>query len=256
MTTGINYLDETWNPVTGCSGKGCKAKCWARDTVNRFPHIHDEHCGLGYISRAPFNRVQFHPSRLDKPLHWRKPRRIGVCFLADWMDDQVKGQWIDDIYTVMMECERRGFGHQFFTLTKQTERLSRAIQPIKPLNNLWNGVSITDQDDDWMIAELLKIPGKHWLSIEPMLGPINYFLNYVNRNGSIGKTILSSVDWVVIGCESGAKRRPCQIEWVESVVEQCRAAGVPVWVKQLDIGGKVIHDINKFPEHLRIREMP
>jgi protein gp37 len=51
-------------------------------------------------------------------------------------------------------------------------------------------------------------------------------------------------------------RRPCKIEWVESIVEQCRATDVPVFVKQLDIGGKCVTDINKFPEHLRIRQVP
>ena len=62
--------------------------------------------------------------------------------------------------------------------------------------------------------------------------------------------------WVVVGCESGPDRRPCQIEWVESIVEQCLAANVPVFVKQLDIGGKCITDINKFPAHLQIRQVP
>ena len=56
--------------------------------------------------------------------------------------------------------------------------------------------------------------------------------------------------------ESGPRRRPCKIEWVESMVEQCRAAGVKIWIKQLDIGGKCVHDISKFPKHLQIRERP
>ena len=62
--------------------------------------------------------------------------------------------------------------------------------------------------------------------------------------------------WLVVGCESGPKRRPCKIEWVESIVEQCRAANIPVFVKQLDIGDNCVTDINKFPAHLRIRQVP
>ncbi len=73
---------------------------------------------------------------------------------------------------------------------------------------------------------------------------------------SSSKTLLDGVDQVIIGCESGHKRRPCKLEWVRSIVEQCRAAGVPVHVKQLEINGKVTSDISKFPADLQIREKP
>ena len=46
--------------------------------------------------------------------------------------------------------------------------------------------------------------------------------------------------WVVIGCESGTGRRPCKLEWIESMVDQCKIAGVPCYVKQIDWHGKVI----------------
>ena len=85
-----------------------------------------------------------------------------------------------------------------------------------------------------------------WISAEPLLGEIDMCLYHY----------LMLPKWVVVGCESGPKRRPCKIEWVESIVEQCRAANVPVFVKQLDIGGKCVTDITKFPEHLRIRQVP
>jgi hypothetical protein len=41
-----------------------------------------------------------------------------------------------------------------------------------------------------------------------------------------------TIDWVIIGGESGPGRRPCEVEWFRSIAEQCRAAGVPVFVKQ------------------------
>ena len=84
-----------------------------------------------------------------------------------------------------------------------------------------------------------------WVSCEPLLGPID-----------LDAMAEPKYKWVVVGCESGPNRRPCKIEWVESIVEQCRAANVPVFVKQLDIGGRCVTDINKFPEHLRIRQVP
>lgn len=51
-------------------------------------------------------------------------------------------------------------------------------------------------------------------------------------------------------------RRECKIEWVENIVDQCKQANVPVFVKQLQINGKVVKDIESFPEDLRIREYP
>ena len=63
-------------------------------------------------------------------------------------------------------------------------------------------------------------------------------------------------EWVVVGCESGPNRRPCKIEWIESIVDQCRARDIPVFVKQLDINGKCERDITKFPKHLQIRQVP
>jgi protein gp37 len=62
--------------------------------------------------------------------------------------------------------------------------------------------------------------------------------------------------WLVVGCESGPNRRPCKLEWVEAIVKQCMAAKVPVFVKQLPINNRCETDINKFPAHLRIRQVP
>lgn len=278
MSTGISYLDEVFNVVSGCSGKGCKARCWAKAMVKRFPQLHGvepnwitkQESHLSYQTYdvrkgdkpIPFERVHFHPDRLDKPLHWRKPRRVGVCFTGDWMDDQVPESWLDQIMGVMNHphCER----HQFFTLTKQARALKERLAPFGRLQgNIWSGVSVCDQDDLWMVGELLKVPGKKWISIEPFLnGPIDLsmVLTYCHIHGWEPRACCSAwkrlIHWVVLGAESGPKRRPMPLEWAYSIKKQCAAAEVPLYIKQLDIGGKVIHDINLFPEGLRVREMP
>jgi protein gp37 len=64
------------------------------------------------------------------------------------------------------------------------------------------------------------------------------------------------ISFVVVGAETGPHRRPCNIEWVVSIVEQCRAAGVPIFVKQIESGGKVVHELEQFPPDLRVRELP
>jgi len=257
---------EVWNPVTGCSGKSCPTKdtCWAKDMVNRFPVIHQpigrKRCEkYGIETPFPFSEPQFHPDRLNKPLHWKKPRRAGVCFMSDWMDEQVPIKWISDIYVVMMECERIGLKHQFFTLTKQSKRLAETIHPRTPLSNLYNGVSITSQADaDRMIPDLLRIPGKHWVSIEPfMKGPIDLKLRSdVVMCGNSWSVRRVFIDFIVIGSHNRPKLYPCPHAWMIDVVEQCRAAKVPVWVKQIEIDGKVCTDITKFPKELQVRELP
>jgi protein gp37 len=66
------------------------------------------------------------------------------------------------------------------------------------------------------------------------------------------------IGWVIVGAESrgGGIGRECKIEWVRAIVAQCKEASVPVFVKQLHIDGKLVKDIEKFPEDLRLRQVP
>ena len=113
----------------------------------------------------------------------------------------------------------------------------------------------TAENQEWYdrrFTEFKRLPTiyKGWLSAEPLLGPIDLGLDKVYPPEA------APFQWLVVGCESGPKRRPCKIEWVESIVEQCKAAKIPVFVKQIDINGACETDINKFPAHLRIRQVP
>ena len=102
------------------------------------------------------------------------------------------------------------------------------------------------------IRELVKYApswGKYWISAEPLLGSINLHIDLILQRDI-------PFCWVVVGCESGPKRRPCKIEWIEDIVSQCRNRNIPVFVKQLDIDGKCVTDITKFPKHLQIRQVP
>ncbi len=277
--TQIPYLDKHIGAISGCSGRGCKVRaahpCWAERYIKWRPAIHStKKIIYGHMAGPvdietiphPFNQVQFHPDRLGKPLHWRKPRRIGMNFMGDWMDDQVELTWIDQILEVIAACPQ----HQFFSLTKQPQNLEAKIYgfdeecPARELGggdylpNLWNGISITDQEDvDTKIP--LRIPGKWWISIEPMLSEIDisYYLNGGPEMDDYHEwhQTFEPPSWVVLGSESGPKRRPCPIENIIDVVRQCKAAGVKCWVKQIDLNGKVERDINKFPTELRVRQI-
>ena len=133
------------------------------------------------------------------------------------------------------------------------------------------------------IQKMFEISARlYWLSIEPMLGPIDLF-HLIERTGftfdALSKKAGISfqgkgVDWVVYGGESGTleKVRSLQIEWIRDGVRQCRDAGVPCFVKQM--GAKTFMepkdgaplfrifshadaaDPEKWPEDLRVRNFP
>lgn len=143
-----------------------------------------------------------------------------------------------------------------------------------PLSNLWLGVTAENQEmADKRIPILLQIPAVvRFVSIEPCLEEILISAHYLPQLKYLlsgGKPIYGNnvvvyedgkfkqgIDWVIVGCESGQNRRECKIEWVRSIVEQCKAANVPVFVKQLSINGKVSRDMAEWPEDLRVREYP
>jgi len=85
-----------------------------------------------------------------------------------------------------------------------------------------------------------------FLSAEPLVGPIDLQLD--------------QVDWVILGGESGPNARPCESEWMRSIKSQCRADGVPVFVKQLgkraDLEDPKGGDPAEWPRDLRVRRFP
>ena len=116
-----------------------------------------------------------------------------------------------------------------------------------PLPNVWLGVSVEDQAAaDDRIPELLDTPAAvRFLSCEPLLGQLMlrrpFVRDHKNRNvmtedddqRPIVPGSFPGLHWVIVGGESGPGARPCAIGWIRDIVGQCRAAGVPVFVKQL-----------------------
>lgn len=115
-----------------------------------------------------------------------------------------------------------------------------------PLPNVWLGTSVEDQQRaDERIPRLLNCPAaRRFLSMEPLLGPVDLTdIGWVGRlsqhrgpRASVCELNCLSeygISWVIIGGESGPGARPCNLDWIRRVVKQCKAAGVPVFVKQL-----------------------
>jgi protein gp37 len=168
--------------------------------------------------------------------------------------------------------------------------------PMQPLPNVWIGTSVENQQAaDERIPHLLKCPAAvRFISAEPLLGPID--LAPYMEWGQKGPPWLSgrspypedSESWVIVGGESGPDARRCNVKWIGDIVAQCKAAGVPVFVKQLGAKpvqygacdcGRIEHgrchancpridpqpvklkdskgsDMAEWPEELRVREFP
>jgi protein gp37 len=139
-------------------------------------------------------------------------------------------------------------------------------KPEWPLQNTWIGCTCENQEmADKRIPILLQIPAaKRFVSVEPCLDFIELRLTkkpiYGNQvahfsNGKLGEPE-NFIDWIILGCESGPHRRKCDDFCLRNIIRQADEAGVPVFVKQIEINGKVSHNTNEWPIWARRQEFP
>lgn len=209
----IEWTEATWNPVTGCTkiSQGCK-NCYAERMAKRLRAMGAARYRNGFD-------LTVHEEALDLPRRWRAPRRIFVNSMSDLFHDDVPVEFIRKVFATMEACPQ----HTFQVLTKRATRLADIAQCLPWPRNVWMGVSVEDQDATARIAPLTRVPAAvRFLSVEPLLGPLETLE-------------LTGIHWVIVGGESGPRARPMREEWAESVLRQCRAAGVPFFFKQ--VGG-------------------
>lgn len=194
--TKIDWCESTWNPVTGCL-HGCEY-CYARRIAERFganqmpifadyPVLHepvrctdtyaymrDAGISTGKIQPYPFGFLPtFHRYKLDEPQHWKKPRNVFVCSMADLFGHWVPDEWIAE---VLQACDAAP-QHRYLFLTKAPSRYEKIsslmpsweemyLEKSRPV--MMFGVSATD---DAMMAVAYK-SNAEWVSVEPILEPI------------------------------------------------------------------------------------
>lgn len=226
MPSKIEWCQETWNPITGCTqiSEGC-SHCYAERMSKRLAGRY------GYPKNDPF-RVIYHPDRIDQPLHWKKPRIVFVCSMGDIFHNDVDDWAIDRVMDRIWAAECNH--HTFLILTKRPARMFKYFASMmndqieKP--NLWLGVTAENQRRaDERIPILLKIPAAvRFVSVEPMLGLVNITHN---------DTIKGYLDWVICGAETGPGARPMKLGWAGFLKDQCAKAEVPFFFKK-DSQGK------------------
>lgn len=219
MPTRIEWADEVWEPVSGCTkvSEGCR-NCYAeRLAKGRLRRFYPE----------GFGKVRLIHDRLDQPFCWRRPRRIFVCGRSDLFHENVPAEFLDKVFAVMALAGGDDPGHTFLVLTKRPDRMldymvnqqtedrvaevawelmhEEDVYPgacmwialgrgrlahYWPSRNVWLGVSVEDQRTaDERIPLLLQTPAAvHFVSCEPLLAPVDLtMLNLGVRPGALGK---------------------------------------------------------------------
>lgn len=168
----------------------------------------------------------------------KRPQRMAEVVGAPTFSDEV-GRRLEVL------AGQRWSGHTAAAARAVKSRAS-AWRPLTPwpLPNVWLGTSIESQTYAWRARHVLATPAAvRFVSAEPLLGALNLAEYLVplapapgcgtNPEPGWDQAPSRGLDWIIIGGESGTRARPMELEWVESLVAQCRAAGAAPFVKQL-----------------------
>lgn len=208
--SSIEWTEMTWNPVTGCTkvSAGCKF-CYAEVMTKRLVAMGVEKYKDGF-------KVKIHPSELDTPYRWKKPRVVFVNSMSDLFHPDVPVKFIKEVFKVMNDNPQ----HVFQVLTKRAERLLELDEELTWSKNIWMGVSV---EDDRVMGRIDALRNSSaiikFLSCEPLIGALQ------NMN-------LDKLDWVIVGGESGRKPRPMEEIWVQDILTQCQESNVKFFFKQ------------------------
>ncbi len=217
------------------------------------------------------------PELLGQPYRWTAPRRIFVNSMSDLFHEAVPFEYIAAVFAVMAVTTR----HTYQVLTKRPQRMleffkwvddfesvfpgDRVMEhwpkhlewqphaagrggydncgPAWPLENVWIGVSVENQAAaDERVPLLLQTPAAvRWVSMEPLLGPVDLSVEYLRSKlgyypfklpSEHRTTLVDLLDWVVVGGESGQNARPMHPSWARVLRDQCFTSGAAFLFKQ------------------------
>ncbi|MFW6029995.1 MAG: DUF5131 family protein [Halanaerobiales bacterium] len=232
--SNIEWTNETWNPVTGCTkiSSGCK-NCYAEKFAKRLKAMKNKRYKNGFS-------VTLHWDKIEDPLKWRKPRFVFVNSMSDLFHKKVPLKFIKSVFYTIKKADN----HIFQILTKRSSRLKQVAGDLDWPENLWIGVSVENQDNINRIEDLRQVPSEvKFISFEPLIGPITNFS-------------LDKINWVIVGGESGTKARPIKASWVRIIRDRCQQEEIPFFFKQWGgrtpkAGGRTLDGKiwDEYPEH-------
>jgi protein gp37 len=319
-TTNIAWADSTFNPFIGCTkvGPGCYG-CYAEALMDK--RMGRVKWGAGEKRQRTSEAYWRQPLAWEKkqkavveawdtcPFTTEEAIRQGYKYPAPWrvfcgslcdvFDNEVPAAWRWALFRLIRETPHltwmlltKRIGNAIGMLDEAADAVfdefvgAGAWQARGPWPTVWIGATVVNQEEaDRDIPKLLQVPAAvRFLSIEPMLGPIDLKLesrNDLARWDSKGRELAPRrIGWCIVGGESdqpGHRARPFDITWARDIVRQCRAANVPVFVKQLGsrarwpdlppaswaplryglvLKDRAGADPSEWPADLRVREFP
>ena len=225
--TGISWTDRTFNPWVGCTkvSPGC-TNCFAERIVEVFPM----NKGKGAFRRLEVTQTWHDPIKWNAAAAAKGVHEL--VFMGSMLDFFHEGgdQWRDAVWKLVRDTPNL----EYQILTKRPERIAQCLPEDwwddGGYQNVWLGTSVeTQKYADLRIPLLLGVVAKvHFLSCEPLLGPLSIG-PYLDQSESPGA---ESVQWVIVGGESGPNFRPMQTECAWEIWNQCNYEGVPFFGKQ------------------------
>ncbi len=284
--TNISWTKYSYNPWIGCFkvSAGCKNCYFYRDSKR-------------YGNDPKEIRIT-KPATFNAPLKWAR-KDPGLVFVSSWTDfflAEVDQEIREKVWDIIRTTPQ----NTYQILTKRPENILEMLPGDWGYGwpHVWLGVSVENQEmADLRIPQLLDVPAQiHWLSIEPLLGPIEltiyetcpdcdgdtFFwvpgyspgkvhqyenpMRYKSTCENCGGTfdspgsgeiaIFPDISWTVIGGESGPDARPMDPQWAISIRDECEEAGIPFFMKQMGGWPNTRHKLEDMPIDLRLREFP
>jgi protein gp37 len=238
----ISWTDATHNFWYGCVkvSPGC-AGCYADRDMTRYGK------SFASVTRA---------KGFDTPRKWERQMAAGtypgqhhgetvLVFTCSWSDFFIAeaDPWRAEAWDIIRQTPHLTYQ----ILTKRPERIVSCLPEDwgEGYANVWLGVSV--ENPRWLrrIETLAKIPARvHFASCEPLLKDLGDLTPW-----------LTSLQWVIVGGESGPGRRPMALAWLYRLVEQCQTAQIPAWVKQASAYRDGMQ--GDIPDHIwQIKQLP
>lgn len=229
----IEWTDNTWNPIRIEGSRsfycvkvspGCE-NCYAERMAKRLAAMGGDASFTPYKATKWMPPLELNEKILDKWKKLQKPQRHFVSSMTDVFGEFVPIDWIYKILDAMVVAHKQ----HFQVLTKRAQRMRTVVDSYCTARgydelpgNIMMMVSVEDQRRAeerivYLVGTKCKLRG---LSCEPLLGPVH-----------LGEH-LKSIDWVIVGGESGPGARPMHPDWVRAIQQRCSEVGVPFFFKQ------------------------